>query len=112
MSTQSFSKLVRDRIPEIMTADGAPHTARTLEGAELRAALVAKLHEEADEIGQSATAPDTLEELADAFEVIRALALFSGYTIAEVAAAADAKGAKRGTFNAGIWVSAPATRGQ
>lgn len=45
------NKLVRDRIPEIITASGSRAQTRTLGVSEIRAALIAKL---ADEVEQTA----------------------------------------------------------
>jgi predicted house-cleaning noncanonical NTP pyrophosphatase (MazG superfamily) len=56
MSTAG-GKLVRDRIPEIIRADGCIPVTRVLDEPEYRTALLAKLVEEARE-AQSAPDPD------------------------------------------------------
>jgi len=45
-----YSKLVRDRIPEIITANGQTTRVRVLDDQDLLPALIAKLHEEAEEV--------------------------------------------------------------
>ena len=71
-----YNKLVRDRIPELILAQGQkPHT-RILDDAEYACALEAKLDEEAGEFHRE----KNLEELADILEVIYALAENLGCT--------------------------------
>ncbi|MGC4878787.1 nucleoside triphosphate pyrophosphohydrolase [Micromonospora sp. DT43] len=57
-------KLVRDRIPEIIAGNGRVPKFRVLPRERLLPALVAKLHEEAEELG-AAGQEDVLGELAD-----------------------------------------------
>src|SRR5580700_4537909 len=68
----TYNKLVRDRIPEIIEADGHHAFTRTLDGQDYRTALLAKLVEEARE-AQSASADELPSELADVREVLQAL---------------------------------------
>ncbi|WP_248959984.1 nucleoside triphosphate pyrophosphohydrolase [Sphaerisporangium perillae] len=68
-----YGKLVRDRIPEIIEADGRTAKVRVLDESELVSALTAKLAEEAEELRQ-AEPDDRLGELADIYEVLAALA--------------------------------------
>lgn len=71
-----YNKLVRDRIPELILAQGQkPHT-RILDDEEYTLALEAKLDEEAGEYHLE----KNLEELADILEVIYALAENLGCT--------------------------------
>ena len=71
-------ELVRDRIPEIIRAGGQPLT-RILSPDEFRAALIAKLGEEAREV-RDAPAAELPGELADVLEVLQALASAAGLT--------------------------------
>lgn len=91
-------KLVRDRIPAIIAADGRRPVIEVLSPGDYRSALLDKLLEESREL---ADADDTsyLDELADVYEVLRALALQGGVTMDVVAQAADAKAAERGGFD-------------
>jgi ABC-type phosphate transport system permease subunit len=64
------SKLVRDRIPEIMRREGKTPAAEEIAGERLKCALKDKLVEEALELH---TADDIREELVDVLEVIDAI---------------------------------------
>jgi predicted house-cleaning noncanonical NTP pyrophosphatase (MazG superfamily) len=94
-------KLVRDRIPDIIRGDGRDARVRTAVGTELASLLSTKLLEEASEF---ASAP-SLEELADVFEVIRALLDAHGWSLSDLEAAADAKRRERGGFARGLVLS-------
>ncbi|SDS98927.1 nucleoside triphosphate pyrophosphohydrolase [Actinoplanes derwentensis] len=98
-----YGKLVRDRIPEIISADGRTPRVRVLEAQELLPALIAKLHEEAEEVA-SAEPGERLGELADIREVVAALTVALGFTEAEVDEAAAAKRAQRGGFTRRLWL--------
>ncbi|HWH27859.1 MAG TPA: nucleoside triphosphate pyrophosphohydrolase [Mycobacteriales bacterium] len=91
-------KLVRDGIPAIIAADGRRPVVEVLSVSDYKRALLEKLHEEAAELAR-ATDSSFLDELADVFEVLRALASDAGLTVEAVAAAADAKAADRGAFD-------------
>ena len=82
MSTIRYNKLVRDRIPEIITNSGKQCDCSTLSDDEYITMLDAKLN----------------EELADLLEVIRAVAKARGSSIDEVEAIRRDKAAKRGGF--------------
>lgn len=89
-----YEKLVRDRIPEIIRERGANCETRTLTDAEYRAALRTKLTEEVSEYLESGE----LSELADIYEVIRALAKLGGHDGAALEAARVEKERARGAF--------------
>jgi len=90
-------KLVRDRIPELIEADGGHPVTRVLDAAGYRRALVNKLVEEAGE-AQDASADELPAELADVLEVLRALADDLGMTWEDLARVADRKRGQRGGF--------------
>jgi predicted house-cleaning noncanonical NTP pyrophosphatase (MazG superfamily) len=96
-------KLVRDQIPEIIAAAGCQPVTRVLDQAGYRAALRAKLLEEAREAQE---APDgrLASELADVLEVLRALAAAYGMSWDEVVSEADRKRAERGGFDDRIFL--------
>lgn len=70
MSKKVYNKLVRDKIPEIIKADGKKLTSRILNDEEHLKELVKKLGEEYEEFKEALN----LEELADLHEIILALA--------------------------------------
>jgi len=95
-----YNKLVRDRIPQIIEADGRSCLCRTLNAQDYLAALDAKLNEELAEYQQD----KSMEELADLLEVIRAVIIARGSTYEEVEAIRKAKAEKRGGFDKRIWL--------
>src|SRR5260370_40360813 len=88
------NKLVRDRIPGI-EQDGRRAVTWVLDDDGFRAALLAKLVEEADE-ARAAPASDLLPELADVLEMLQALVVAMGMTWDGLVAAAAGKRAVRG----------------
>lgn len=93
-----FHKLVRDRIPEIIEAEGRRPVVEVLPAADYRAALLDKLSEETAELAAAPDAGAYVDELADVVEVVRSLAEESGTTLGDVVARADAKARARGRF--------------
>ena len=61
------NKLVRDRVPEIITAEKREYATEIMEDAEYRQALLAKLVEEAQEAAE-AEPGELVKELADLYE--------------------------------------------
>lgn len=98
-----MGKLVRDRIPEIIEADGRVAVRRPLTDDEYDAALVAKLHEEASELVAAAPA-DRLEEAADVYEVLLALVELGGHSVDDLVRTAERKRVERGGFSGRVWL--------
>lgn len=96
-------KLVRDGIPDSIRASGREPELRVLTDDEYLASLFQKLAEETDEL-QEADEPDRLEEMADVYEVLRALAAATGHSMIEVERAAEQKKASRGGFDQRVWL--------
>lgn len=94
MSTIQYNKLVRDRIPEIIEADGKTCKTEILSDAEYLKMVDAKLDEELAEYHKD----QNIEELADLMEVIYAAAVARGYTIEQLEQVRAQKAAKRGGF--------------
>ena len=76
----AYNKLVRDNVPEILSAKGVAYEMRIAGAEEYKAELIKKLQEEA---GEFAEAGDP-EELADVLEVIAALTKLPEYRNAEL----------------------------
>ena len=69
-----YNKLVRDKIPQIISADGATSETRTIEDEkEFDSQLLIKLSEEMDELKCATTKHEQLKEMADIMEVLRYL---------------------------------------
>jgi len=93
----TFGKLVRDRIPKIIEAEGRRPLVEVLSPADYREALLAKLIEETAEL-TSAGGDAFLDELADVFEVLRSLAEQAGISVEQIVERAEGKGVERGRF--------------
>lgn len=100
MSKKVYNKLVRDRIPEIIRADGKELKNRILDDAEHLEALLKKLEEECAELKEARN----IEELADVHEVLRALADALGISHEELEKVRQDKAAKRGGFQQKIFL--------
>lgn len=94
MCMKKYSKLVRDKIPEIIEASGKACTVEILSDEEYLRMVDAKLDEELAEYHQN----QNIEELADLLEVIYAAAVARGYTLAQLEAVRAEKAEKRGGF--------------
>ena len=90
----NYNKLVRDRIPEIITADGKTCTTEVLSDEEYLCMLDAKLDEELAEYHKD----QNIDELADLLEVLRAAAIARGYALNELERMRAEKAEKRGGF--------------
>lgn len=91
---KQYYKLVRDRIPEIIEADGKTCICETLSDEDYISLLDQKLNEELAEYQKS----KSLEELADLLEVMQAVVKAHGWTMEELEQVRTDKAAKRGGF--------------
>ena len=87
-------KLVRDNIPQLITADGNKPITRTLEQEEYLQELDRKLDEEVAEYQSD----KSLEEMADVLEVLFAICEARGHSVEELMVVIDEKREKRGGF--------------
>lgn len=94
MSAKLYHKLVRDRIPEIIEADGKTCICETLSPEDYLRLLDEELNEELAEYQES----KSLEELADLLEVMRAVVKARGWTPEDLERVRADKAAKRGGF--------------
>lgn len=97
---ESFNKLVRDKIPQIIEAQGEKPVIRVLDNAEYRSCLQEKLGEEVGEYQASGA----LDELADIMEVVYALCKADGRTVEELKAVYQEKHQARGGFDERIFL--------
>lgn len=88
------SKLVRDRISEIIAADGCQAAWHTAEDVEVILLLKEKLKEESKEFFDT----EEIDELADILEVVYALVDEEGFTRQDLMDAYERKHAHRGGF--------------
>ncbi len=95
-----FNKLVRDKIPEIITGNNETCIARTMEDQEYLEALNMKLQEELKEYLESGD----VEELADLEEVLRAILDSKRVSYEEFETIRLDKVQKRGAFKKKIFL--------
>jgi predicted house-cleaning noncanonical NTP pyrophosphatase (MazG superfamily) len=102
-------KLVRDRIPELATANGQHGSFHQATDAEFALCLRAKLLEEAQEAATASPA-GLVEELGDVLQVLYALAELAGCAAAEVECARARKARTHGTYTRRLlWHPPPAS---
>jgi len=95
-----YNKLVRDKILEIIEADGLAYNARILESNE----LLKEVKAEANEFHAADTTHESVEELADVLELVHTAISALGVTYEELEAIREQKKAKRGGFEKGIYL--------
>lgn len=98
-----FRKLVRDKIPDLISAEGRTPVVEVLTAADRQRALLDKLTEEAAEAA-AASVEELPEGLADVVEVIRALVMGLGLSFEEVIRLSDDKRDRRGGFEQGLFL--------
>lgn len=98
-----MGKLVRDRIPELISDGGRTPNVRVLNAQEFDAALMDKLLEEVTEL-RDADSETRLEEAADVYEVLLAILDCQGLTAESLAVAAHDKRRRRGGFSRRLWL--------
>ena len=91
---KTYNKLVRDKIPEIIGAQGKHCIVKKLSDEDYLKIVDAKLDEELAEYHKD----QNLEELADLLEVIYAAAQARGFTLEQLERLRAEKEAKRGAF--------------
>ncbi|MFV0625185.1 hypothetical protein ACBY01_14395 [Sphingomonas sp. ac-8] len=98
----SLGKLVRDKIPDKIARRHEVEITRQVPGDLMKGFLLSKLVEEALEVREATEPHQKTEELADLFEVFRALAVAEGVALEEIADVADRKKEKAGGFERGL----------
>ncbi len=108
MSKTVYNKLVRDRIPEIIRANGETANFRIVESrAEYLAGLLAKILEESVEVRVAVESEDPVEiakEIADVREVLDAIAAEFAIPAEEVERVQKERREKRGGFSERIFL--------
>ncbi|GGG02091.1 nucleoside triphosphate pyrophosphohydrolase [Paenibacillus abyssi] len=99
-----YNKLVRDLIPQVIKANGKECRTRILDEEEYKKELVIKLKEESEEYFSAEGPKESLEELADMLEIIRALATVHGATWEQLEALREQKAEARGGFQNRVYL--------
>lgn len=97
---KKYSKLVRDKVPDIIKGDGKNFEIRILNDKEYLAELIKKLREEASEFEEN----PSIEELADIKEIIIAIRKHLGIHAGELEDARRQKAATNGRFRNKIFL--------
>ncbi|GAB7018323.1 nucleoside triphosphate pyrophosphohydrolase [Halostagnicola bangensis] len=95
---REFDKLVRDKIPAIITQNGEEPVTNRVTGEDYSDRLVEKLEEEVAEYRESRS----LEELADVLEVVHAIRKTKGVSVDELNEKRAQKAEQRGRFDEGV----------
>jgi len=107
---ESHDKLVRDGLPSMLAQRGVRFGVRRARPDEIDELLARKLHEEVDELSAAGPAESHLEELADVYEVLLAIAARRGMTPEMLETVRANKARRRGTFAGGTvleWTEDP-----
>lgn len=94
-----MGKLVRDKIPEIISAAGKTPITRVMQQDEYLDELDIKLNEEVAEY----QADKSIEEMADVLEVLFAICEARGHSVDELMAVKEKKQQERGGFKEKIY---------
>lgn len=100
MSTRTYNKLVRDKIPEIIRNQGEEPLIGILDEEEYKEHLNTKLDEEISEYREN----KDIEEMADVLEVLFALNEAEGHTKEELFSVYEQKHKERGGFSDRIFL--------
>ncbi len=100
----TYNKLVRDKILEIIEANGLQYNARVLEAEELVKEVKAKMVEEALEFEKADDKKEAIEELADILELVHAAINVLGISYEELEEVRHHKKEKRGGFEKAIYL--------
>jgi predicted house-cleaning noncanonical NTP pyrophosphatase (MazG superfamily) len=95
---EQHAKLVRDKIPQIIRAEGRDPKVEVLDDVGYERALCAKVLEEATEFSEAVSDAHVLEEAADIVEVLRARLKLRGLSLDDVEQVRVRKNEQRGGF--------------
>ena len=96
---QVYDKLVRDKIPEIIEANGEKPIIRILGDDEYWEYLLKKDQEELEEVREATSILERKKELADKLELICTMAIYSGFSLEDILEEANQKEQKNGGFS-------------
>jgi predicted house-cleaning noncanonical NTP pyrophosphatase (MazG superfamily) len=99
-----YNKLVRDRIPEVISKSGKQSVTRILSDDEYKLELQKKLGEEIQEYIEAVDDNSAIEELADLLELIHAAGELHGSSVQELERVRINKAEQRGGFKEKIFL--------
>lgn len=93
-----FKKLIRDKMPEIMKAQGKELVVRVLENEEFKEALRRKVIEEVSELKDAKTNEEAMDKIAYLYEIADALGDAYGFSKSEIKELKEKTHQARGGF--------------
>lgn len=99
-----YNKLVRDKIPEIIEADGSKAETRQLTDKEVVKELQIKAVEEATELSEAQDKEEITKEMSDVLEIIHSLSERLNVSMNEIERIRQIRAEKRGGFKKGIYL--------
>ena len=97
---KNYDKAIRDKIPDIIKKSGTSYNVKKLSDDEFLPELEKKLREEVEEYLES----KSVEELADAIEVIYRIAELKGISNEKLEMLREEKASKRGKFSDNLFL--------
>ena len=99
-----LNKLVRDKVPSLVTKDGGSYSLKLLSPLEHQHEITKKMYEELDEYNVATSKEEAIEELVDMVELIYAAVKLHDLSIEEFEAIRSEKKKKKGGFEKGIYL--------
>ena len=99
-----LNKLVRDKVPSLVTKDGGSYSLKLLSPLEHQHEITKKMYEELNEYNEAASKDEAIEELVDIVELIYAAVKLHDLSIDEFEAIRLEKKKKKGGFEKGIYL--------
>lgn len=99
-----LNKLVRDKVPSLVTKDGGSYSLKLLSPLEHQHEITKKLHEEISEYDGATSKDAALEELVDIVELIHAALKLHDVSVEEFDALRQQKRKHKGGFDKGIFL--------
>ncbi|MFF5994969.1 nucleoside triphosphate pyrophosphohydrolase [Lysinibacillus sp. KU-BSD001] len=101
----AFNKLVRDKVPSLVTKDGGSYSLKLLSPLEHQHEITKKMYEELDEYHAAQSKDEAIEELVDMVELIYAAIKLHDVSPEDFEAIRLEKKKKKGGFEKGIYLN-------
>ena len=100
-----LNKLVRDKVPSLVTKDGGSYTLQLLSPLEHQTEITKKLMEEVQELSEAKSKEHAIEELVDIVELVHAALKLHDVTVEDFEAMRIRKKKRKGGFEKGIYLN-------
>lgn len=100
-----LNKLVRDKVPSLVTKDGGSYSLKLLSPLEHQHEITKKMYEELNEYNAATSKEEAIEELVDIVELIYAAVKLHDLSIEEFEEMRLNKKKKKGGFEKGIYLN-------